>query len=374
MRRISLFTLALLFSAGTMLAADSNTKTDAKSTTPAKSAGGFDIKALDKTADPCVDFYQFACGGWRTANPLPSDKSRYGRFDELQERNRAELHTILDDVSNPKMKRNPIETKVGDFYAACMDEATIEKKGATPLDPYMKTVNDIQSREGLFKVIGKFNSEGLPGLFGFFAQPDMKNSKETIAMVAQGGLSLPDRDDYLKTDPKTVEKREKYVAHMEKMFALLGDSPEKSAAEAKTVLELETELAKASMDRTSLRDPKNRDNKMDTTQLAALAPNFDFKDYFAATGAPQFTELNNITPSFFKQINAQLESRPLEDWKTLLRWKMVNGAADALSKPFVDEDFAFNQGYLRGIKEQEPRWKRCVSATDGALGEALGQI
>src|SRR4051812_33129922 len=375
MRRISLLTLALLFSAGTMLAADGapkNPTPDAKSTPPAKSAGGFDINALDKTADPCADFYQFACGGWRAKNPLPGDKSRYGRFDELQERNRTELHTILDSVSDAKKKRNPIETKVGDYYAACMDEGAAETKGATPLEPWLKTIDDIKSREDLFKTIGKFNSQGLPGLFGFFAQPDMKDSKQTIAMVAQGGLSLPDRDDYLKTDAKSVEKRAKYVAHVQKMFELLGDA--NAAAEARTVLELETELAKASMDRISLRDPKNRDNKMSVADLAAMAPNYDFKDYFANTGAPEFTELNNVTPKYFKETNALLESRPLNDWKTLLRWKAINGAADSLSKPFVDEDFAFNQGYLRGIKEQEPRWKTCTNATDQALGEALGQI
>ncbi len=374
MRRISLLTLALLFGAGTMFAADNAAKTDAKTTAPAKSEGGFDIKALDKTADPCVDFYQFACGGWRTANPLPSDKSRYGRFDELQERNRAELHNILESVSDAKKKRTPIEAKVGDFYAACMDEATIEKKGGTPLQPWFKQIDAIKTREDLFKTVGKFNSEGIPGFFGFFASPDMKNSKQTIAMVIQGGLSLPDRDDYLKTDAKAQEKRDKFVDHVQKMFELTGDSADKASAEAKTVLELETELAKDSMDRTSLRDPKNRDNKMDTAKLSELAPNFDFKDYFAATGAPAFTELNNMTPKFFEQLNASVASRPLDDWKTLLRWKVLNDAADSLSKSFVDEDFAFNQGYLRGIKVQEPRWKRCTSSTDQGLGEALGQI
>jgi putative endopeptidase len=347
-------------------------KADKPTSVKPAATGGFDINALDKTADPCTDFYQFACGGWRAKNPLPGDKSRYGRFDELQERNRTELHNILDKVSDPKAKRNPIETKVGDYYAACMDEAAAEKKGATPLEPWLKTISDIKTREDLFKTIGKFNSQGLPGLFGFFAQPDMKDSKQTIAMVAQGGLSLPDRDDYLKADAKSVEKRAKYVEHVQKMFELLGDS--NAAAEAKTVLELETELAKASMDRISLRDPKNRDNKMSVADLAALAPNYDFRDYFANTGAPEFTELNNITPKFFKETNGLLESRPIDDWKTLLRWKSLNGSADSLSKAFVDEDFAFNRGYLRGVKEQEPRWKRCVGATDQALGEALGQI
>lgn len=374
MRRISLFTVALLFSAGTMMAADSAAKTDAKATTPAKSEGSFSINALDKTADPCVDFYQFACGGWRSANPLPSDKSRYGRFDELQERNRAELHNILDSVSDAKKKRTPLEAKVGDFYAACMDEAGIEKKGIAPLQPWLKQIDAIKTREDFFKTIGRFNSEGLPAFFGFFAQPDMRNSKQTIAMVIQGGLSLPDRDDYLKTDAKSQEKRDKFVAHVQRMFELAGDSADKASAEAKTVLDMETEFAKAAIDRTSLRDPKNRDNKMTTADLSAMAPNYDFKDYFAATGAPEFTELNNMTPKFFKETNAMFESHPIDDWKTLLRWKAVNGAADSLSKAFVDEDFAFNQGYLRGIKVQEPRWKKCTSATDQGLGEALGQI
>jgi putative endopeptidase len=384
MRRFTLTVFTVLLGASTLLAqskpADkASAKPSAKASAPAaapaaKSAPGFDINALDTSVAPCENFYQFACGGWRKNNPLPGDQSRFGRFDELQLRNRIVLHEILDKVSDPKRKRNAIETQVGDYYASCMDEKGIEAKGVSPLNKYFKAIDSITTRQDLFKTFATFQALGLPVMFGFGASPDMKDSKRTIASVAQGGIGLPDRDDYLKPDAKSAEKREKYVAHIQKMLELAGGSPDDSATKAKKIMDIETELARASIDRTSLRDPKNRDNKMTKTELAALAPNFEFATYFSSTASPEFTELNNVTPKFFKEANALLENKPIEDWKSYLRWRAVNYAADALSSAFVNEDFAFNEGFLRGTKEMEPRWKKCVKSTDGALGEALGQI
>src|SRR5437879_2218863 len=272
MRRFTLSVFTVLLGASTLLAqskpADkaTSTKPAAKASTAAaapaasatKSTPGFDINALDKSVEPCENFYQFACGGWRQNNPIPGDQSRWGRFDELAQRNRDVLHDILEKIADPKAKRNALETKVGDFYAACMDEKTIEQKGITPINEYLKQVDAIQSRGDLFKTFAQFQSKGLPGMFGFGAAPDMKDSKRTIASVGQGGTSLGDRDDYLKDDPKSVEKRAKYVAHVQKMLELAGESSTAAEADSKAVMSIETELARAQMDRIAMRDPKNR--------------------------------------------------------------------------------------------------------------------
>jgi putative endopeptidase len=388
MRRFTLSVFTVLLGASTLLAqskpADkASAKTPVKSSAkasepaaakPAAKTPGFDINALDKAVEPCENFYQFACGGWRKNNPIPGDQSRWGRFDELAQRNRDVLHDILEKISDPKAKRNALETKVGDYYAACMDEKTIEQKGITPINQYLQQVDAIQNRSDLFKTFAQFQSKGLPGMFGFGAAPDMKDSKQTIANVAQGGTSLGDRDDYLKDDPKSVEKRAKYLAHMQKMLELAGEGSTAAEADSKTVMAIETELARAQMDRISMRDPKNRDNKMSRDELAKLAPNFEFVTFFEKTGAPAFTELNNTSPNFFKQVSTLLETKPLADWKTYLRWRVIDVSAPALSAALVKEDFDFNSAYIRGTKEMEPRWKRCVRATDAALGESLGQI
>jgi putative endopeptidase len=339
-----------------------------------KTTPGFDIKALDKTVDPCVNFYQFACGGWRANNPIPGDQARWGRFNELAERNQAVLHDILEKASKTDHKRTAIETQVGDYYAACMDESTIEKKGTEPVQPWLKEVDAIKDRKDFARVLGDFAKNGVRGMYNFGASPDMKDSKRTIASVGQGGTTLGDRDDYLKTDAKSVEKRQKYEEHVKNMLVLLGDSEEKAAAEAKTVLAVETQLAQAQMDRIAMRDPKNRDNPTTKSELEQMAPNFDFNTYLTSLGAPDFSQMNDSSPKFFKQVNDMLGSASIDDLKTYLRWHVLETAAPALPAAFVKEDFNFNSAYLRGVKEQEPRWKRCVRSTDQALGEALGQL
>jgi endothelin-converting enzyme/putative endopeptidase len=263
---------------------------------------------------------------------------------------------------------------VGDFYAACMDEATIEKKGVTPLAPELERINAAKSKAALIKEIAYLHQHATPALFAFYPQPDMHDSNATIAYIDQGGISLPDRDYYIKDDAKSVETRQKYLAHVQKMFELAGDSPDVAAAEAKTVLSIETTLAQASMDRTQRRDPKTRDHKMTVAEIAANAPNFDLATYFGSNGSPKFNTLNVGNPDFFKQVNSQLDSVSLADWKTYLRWKVINSHAQGLSKAFVEEDFLFNGKYMSGQQEMEPRWKRCVKATDQNLGMALGQL
>jgi putative endopeptidase len=340
----------------------------------AKPAGAFDTGSLDRAVDPCVDFYQFACGGWRQANPVPPDQVRWGRFNELQERNRGWLHQILETARDAARPRSPIEAQVGDFYAACMDETGIEAQGIKPLVPILAAVDRVQSKAELFRLLGEHEASGLPGLFRFGSAPDLHDSTRTIATIGQGGTSLPDRDDYLKTDAKSQEKRAKFLEHVARMLTLVGEDAQQAKADAETVLRIETGLANAQLDRVSLRDPKNRDNPMRTDELARLAPAFDFASYFKATGAPVFERLNVSSKKFFQEGNAVVEKTPLADWKTYLRWHVVRDAAPRLGAALVQEDFAFNRQFLQGARELEPRWKRCVQATDAGLGEALGQL
>ena len=328
---------------------------------------------MDKSIDPCVDFYQYACGNWMKNNPIPPDKSRWGRFDELAEHNLYILRDILEQAQAPG-QHSATEKIVGEFYGSCMDEATIEKKGTAPLTPELERIDAVKTKSDVVKQVATMHRSGIPAMFAFYSQPDMHDSSETIAYLDQGGLTLPDRDYYLKDDAKSVETRQKYVEHVQKMFELAGDKPDVAAAEAKTVLAVETGLAKASMDRTQRRDPRTRDHKMTVAEIAAAAPNFDLTEYFAGNGSPKFTTLNVGNPDFFKQLSSQIASVPVADWKTYLRWKTIDSAAPLLTKAFVEEDFVFNGKYLSGQQEIAPRWKRCVRATDQQLGMALGQL
>ncbi len=333
----------------------------------------FDVDAIDKTTDPCVDFYQYSCGTWMKHNPVPPDKARWGRFDALFERNLYILRDILTEAQ-AKGNHTAIEKMTGEYYGSCMDESAIEKRGTTPLAPELEKIDAITSKEDFIRQIASMHRNGTPALFAFYPQPDMHDSSQTIAYLDQGGITLPDRDYYIKDDPKSVETRQKYAEHVEKMFELDGDKPEVATAEAKAILAIETGLAQASMDRTVRRDPKTRDHKMTVSELAGDAPNFNLALYFADNGSPKFTSLNVGNPAFFKQVNGQIEKVPLADWKVYLRWKAINTYAPTLTRAFVDEDFAFNGKYMSGQQEIEPRWKRCVKSTDGALGMALGKL
>jgi putative endopeptidase len=334
----------------------------------------FSADMLDKTVDPCTDFYTYACGKWSVQNPIPSDRSSWGRFDELAECGQYIVRDILEKAGVEHAGRTANEQKTGDYYASCMDEGAIEKAGANPLSFDFQHIAAMQSKKDLPGQIAFLHGIGADVLFGFDSGSDFKNADQIIAQLDQGGLGMPDRDYYFKDDPKSVELRQKYVAHVQKMFELLGGKPDKAAAEAKVVMEIETDLAKGALDSTSRRDPQKIYHRMSDKELAALNSMFDWNAYFEAVNAPKFDSLNVVEPEFIKQMQSVLDAHSLDDWKTYLRWHVVHSAAPILPAAFVNENFEFFSKTLQGTKELRPRWKRCVSYADGDLGEAIGQI
>ena len=337
---------------------------------------GFDpANMCTTTCKACDDFYQYANGGWIAKNEIPPAFSTWGITSPLREKNIATLHQILEDAAkNTSAPMGSNEQRIGAFYASCMDEARIEAAGAKPLAAEIAAINNLKSASDLPTLLAHFHSIGVPSLFSFGAGQDFKNSSSVIAITGQGGLSLPDRDFYLKDDEKSKATRDAYVQHVTNMFQLLGDEPALAAAEAQTVMKIETQLAQVSLDRVSRRDASKQYHKMGPADLKTVMANFDWPTYFKKIGAPQFTEINVAHPDFFKGLDQMLVSVPIADWKTYLRWHLVHDAASALSTPFVNEDFNFYAKTLNGTKEIQPRWRRCVVSTDNALGEALGEV
>ena len=333
----------------------------------------FDTSRMDTSADACTDFFQYANGNWIKNTEIPPAYSRWGTFNILADNNYAQLKDVLENAAKTKSPAGSDTQFIGDFYASCMDEAAVEKAGAKPLKPYFKQIDKIKTTQDLQKQIAMFHSMGVPVLFGFGAGADAKNSSLNIANASQGGLSLPNRDFYTKDDPKSVETRTKFVEYTTNMFKLLGDDANTAATNAKTVLTIQTELANASKSPTELRNPEARYNKKSLAQLSEMTPNFSWADYMTTRGVPPVQEVNIGQPAFFEEVNKMMTSIPIDQWKTYLRWMVLNSSANRLSKAFVDENFNFYSKYLQGTKEQQPRWRRCIAATDGAVGEALGK-
>src|SRR6476659_3490325 len=336
---------------------------------------GYDRASLDPNTAACTDFYQYANGGWMAANPIPAAYSSWGVANLLDEHNRELLHEILEAAAkNTKAPKGSSEQKVGDYYATCMDEAKIEAEGLTPLAPELALISKIKDQKSLQQEVAHLHSLGINVMFASDSTQDYKNSAEVTAEVFQGGLGLPDRDYYTKTDEKSKATRDAYIKHVAKMFELMGDDSAKAATEAQTVMALETSLAQASMTRVELRDPERIYHRMTVAQVSALAPGFDWPAYLSSMGVPAKADVNVATPDFFKALNQQLTAVPLVDWQTYLRWHLINNTAAALSAKFVAEDFNFKGKFLQGSTENLPRWKRCVGGTDRVLGEALGEV
>ena len=336
-----------------------------------------DTSSMDKTVDPCVDFYTYSCGGWMKNNPIPPDQSNWGTYSKLEDDNRAQLRAILEFAAKTSAPHNSVNQKIGDFYASCMDEPDIEKLGFKPLQPELDRIARLKSKQDFPEYVS--TSQYAPSLYGggvlftFRSNQDFKDSSQVIAELDQGGLGLPDRDYYTKDDPKSEELRKAYIAHVTKMFELIGDSPSDAANEASTVLRIETNLAKAQMTRVERRDPPKLYHKMTTEELQTLAPAFGWNAYFAKTGVAGVPSLNVVAPDYFRTLNEEIGKESLADWKIYLRWHATHEAANDLSSAFVNENFNFYGKTLRGRQALPPRWKRCTNDVDDDLGEALGQ-
>ena len=329
--------------------------------------------AQQKTVDACVDFYQYACGNWIAKNPLPADRSRWGRFTELSDHNEKVLLDIVQGAAVVREKRSALDQKIGDAFAACMDTNTINQRGSAPIKSELDRIRAIEKLADLVPELVRLQRAGVSLLFNFGARADAKDSNRTIAAMSQGGLSLPDREYYLKTDAKSAEIRQRFVAHMSKMFQLAGESAENAAHSARLVLDLETVLAKASMDRVSMRDPNKTYHILTKSQLAELAPSFPWDQYFEATGAPAFETLNVSQPDYIKQIAGDLANTSIDSWRAYFSYHLLRQYAGSLPEAFDNEAFDFWSRYLSGVKEQRPRNARCVAAVDRQLGDLLGQ-
>ncbi|HEX7288334.1 MAG TPA: M13 family metallopeptidase [Candidatus Angelobacter sp.] len=367
------------------LSAQAPAKSAAAKTEPPRSAEtplsalpytpSLDVPSMDKSADPCVDFYQFTCGGWMKNNPIPPDQASWSVYGKLAQDNQRFLWGILEDLGKKTAGRTPPQQKIGDYFGACMDEAAVEKLGASPLKPMLAEIAAFKTKSDLAALLAREHLTQATGglLFNFGSDQDFADSSQVIAFAVAGGLGLPDRDYYTKDDAKSEEIRAKYKTHVARMLQLLGDDPAVAKNEANVIMAIETALARASLTRVEQRDPHNLFHKMDRKQLQALTPDFEWNVYLKTAGLAPVDTFNVTEPKFFQEMNRQLKENSLDDVKVYLRWHVVSANAPYLSSQFVQENFDFYSHTLRGVQQIPPRWKRCVRLVDRQLGEALGQ-
>ncbi len=335
---------------------------------------GFDPSAMDTTANPCDNFYQYACGNFAKQHPIPSDMPEFDQFVNLYEFNTQALHYILEKAAAAEAGQGTNEQKIGDYYQSCLNTDAINKKGLEPIEAELKSIDALQSKSELPALIAHLNRMGVGVFFDYGSQQDFKDATREIAYIDQGGLGLPEKDYYLRTDAKSVEIRKEYVEHIANMLKLLGDQPDAAAAEAQKIMDLETALAKASMGVVERRDPDKIYHMMPLTSLASQAPAIDARKYIALIGSPAVEELNVVAPEFFPALNATIDSTDMDTLKAYMRVHLADAFAMDLPSAFDEEHFDFYGRKLTGTPEQQARWKRCVNATDRSLGEVLGKF
>jgi putative endopeptidase len=362
--------------------AQSNPAAPAGAVTP--QVDHFDVTQVDRSLDPCVDFYQYTCKKWIAKNPIPPDQANWWLGAKLMIWNQTVVRDILEKASVDDPKRSPSEQQIGDYYASCMNELEINAKGITPIQPDLDRIAALQSKTQLPEELARIHritftlapgtdSGSTTALFGFSSGQDLDDASKVVAVLDQGGLGLPDRDYYFNPDEKSADLRRRYLEHLQKTFQLLGETPPQAIDHAKTVMDLETSLAKVSLDIVKRRDPANLNHRLSLQEVRALSPAFSWDQYFQNVNAPQTDHYLVMTPEFFKGVDQLIATVPLESWKIYLRWQLVNASSSLLSQPFVDEKFDFFGRTLTGQKAQRARWRRCVQSVDRDLDEALGQ-
>ena len=335
----------------------------------------FDASLVDKTVDPCENFYRYSCNGWFKRNPLPADQAAYGRFTELAELNRLHLKQILEAAAVPAATRSANEQKIGDEYASCMDTATVNKLGIAPLQPELDRIAALGSAAALPGLLAHLHTIGVNAFFGMGSNQDFADSTSVISFYGAGGLGLPDRDYYTRTDAKSVEQRQQYLAHVAKIFVLAGEPEAQAAKDADTVMAIETRLAKASLTNTEKRDPQNLNHPTDVTGLSKELTHFSLAEYVAEAHAPAAGKANDMEPKFFAEFNALVSDTPIDQIRTYLRWHLLHAyASTSLPESFDHETWNFYSHILNGAEKQQERWKRCTTRVDRELGEALGQV
>src|ERR1017187_97197 len=335
----------------------------------------FDPTLVDKAIDPCENFYRYSCNGWFKRNPLPPDQTSYGRFTELFELNRLHLRQILEEAAKPAESRSANEQKIGDEYASCMDTAAVNKLGIAPLQPELDRIAALKTPAELPALLAHLHNIGVNAFFGMGSNQDFADSTSVISFYGASGLGLPERDYYTRTDAKSVEQRQQYVAHVRKIFALAGEPDAQAAKDADTVMAIETRLAKASLTVTEQRDPQNLNHPTDVAAFSKELTHFSLAKYVTVVHAPAAGKANDMEPKFFAEFNALVADTPVDQIRTYLRWHLLHAyAGTSLPESFDQETWNFYSHTLNGAEKQQERWKRCTSRIDHELGEALGQV